>query len=284
MKFILELWPDLGDDAKPGQLLKYAIDSIGNGMLKWDIVLDDGHTVEVGADMSHRVLGPNDDRWIGHPRAKVPPTDAQFSDRDADQQLDWLLRAVTEAGGDVNQRRYDLEDIARIVTEHPQAGYGRMPIDTDVHGEDCIICKGEEDFSMDPPGLSRDGHPYVDRVPSGAPMYVVDQVGATHVFLFQPHAVRFAAEERAGGSEEVVEFTLAAPKDVVFWQEAGDPDILDRLADYACSHGPEPETPFQIVQRVIFEGLNTMAPGDALDITAHDLAQEVVKALNQKEN
>lgn len=167
MKFILEVDPDLDDTATARELLRFAIDAIGGGPLAWDIVNNEGFTIHSDViDMSDRVLGPNDVRWIGYPRAQVPPTDAQFSDPYNEDKLDWLLRAVTTAGSDVNQRRYDLESIAKIITENPQAGYGRTPIDTDVHPEDCVICDGAEDFTMNPPGSARDGHPYVTDVTS----------------------------------------------------------------------------------------------------------------------
>jgi hypothetical protein len=133
-----------------------------------DVVVED-------EDPAHPVFAParGDEQWIGYARAEQAPTSVQFSDQEADQKLDWLLRAVTAEGADVNQRRYDLEAIAKIVTENPQAGYGRMPIDTDVHGTECVICKGVEDFSLNPPGLSRDGHQYVEE---WTPVWVVSWV------------------------------------------------------------------------------------------------------------
>ena len=99
--------------------------------------------------------------WIAYPRAPIPPTKGHTADP-AEEHFDWLLRAITAEGANVNQRRYDLETLAQFITDHRLAGYGRMPLDTDVHPEDCIICMGVEDFTMDPPGLSRDGHPYTD--------------------------------------------------------------------------------------------------------------------------
>lgn len=106
---------------------------------------------------------PAEDRsWTAVPRSEA--TSEPFPAMNADQQIDWLLRAVTEAGADVSQRRYDLESLARIVTENPSAGYGKMPIDTDTHPSDCLICEGADDeaaFAADPPGRARDNHPYV---------------------------------------------------------------------------------------------------------------------------
>jgi len=160
MKFILWLDPDT-ESAE--QHLDFAFDSMSNGPLTWTIDYENGTTENLLFDASQRFApDPTGSQWLGYARATTPATPVQFSDQDADQQLDWLLRAVTAEGADVNQRRYDLESIAKIVTDNPQAGYGRMPIDTDVHGPECIICRGVEDFTLNPPGRSRDGHPYVD--------------------------------------------------------------------------------------------------------------------------
>lgn len=60
-----------------------------------------------------------------------------------DQMIEWLLRAIA-CPGDMNQRRYDLESLAKLVTEHPDAGYGVQPIDNDTHPEDCVNCKPEQ--------------------------------------------------------------------------------------------------------------------------------------------
>lgn len=211
--------------------------------------------------------GPGDKQWIGYPRANVPVIGEHFADQDAEQQLDWLLEAVTTASSDVNQRRYDLEAIAEIVTKHPQAGYGRMPIDTDVHGPECIICEGKEDFSFNPPGLSRDGHPYTEKVTPGQTVYVVDQDGATFVFLHEPHARRAAAQEAARGAVGLHEFTITAPQDVVLWQEDRHNDVLEVLADYACTHGPD----FEIVpehQRLVDLAFGLLYDGGG-DITGN---------------
>lgn len=69
--------------------------------------------------------------------------------------LEMLLRAVTAPGADKFQRRMDLEQIAQLVQENPQIGYGVTPTDTDQHPDDCLTCEGSDDATV-----IRDGHPY----------------------------------------------------------------------------------------------------------------------------
>lgn len=57
--------------------------------------------------------------------------------------------------GDKHQRRYDLEQLAALVTNNPEAGYGVLPIDNDVHPGDCVVCEGADEGP-----LTRDGHKY----------------------------------------------------------------------------------------------------------------------------
>jgi hypothetical protein len=46
VKFILDLWPDLEDDATPEELLQWALDAIqSNPGLSWTITEDDGHVI-----------------------------------------------------------------------------------------------------------------------------------------------------------------------------------------------------------------------------------------------
>jgi hypothetical protein len=180
---------------------------------------------DVDPDLELRGPGPDDEQWIGYPRSQATDT-WPLSEKGPDEQIDWLLREVTTSDSDVNQRRYDLETLARVITENPEAGYGRMPVDHDVHGPECIICKGVEDFSLDPPGLSRDGHPYMESIPAGTTLYVVDEDGATFVFPYEPHARKAFHDERARGARNLVRFEVGAPRDGM---------SLDELADFAAS-------------------------------------------------
>lgn len=84
---------------------------------------------------------------VGHERwcavSRVPTRTGpyvQHSDLADDEQIEWLLRAITTPG-DRAQRRYDLESLAGIVTRNPKAGYGISPIDGDEHGYPCIVCR-----------------------------------------------------------------------------------------------------------------------------------------------
>lgn len=219
---------------------------------------------EVDPDATWRAPGPDDEQWVGYPRSEQ--TDLPFGEKDPDEQIDWLLRKVTGMNADVSQRRHDLEVLCRIVTENPRAGFGRTPIDTDQHDVDCVICEGREDFSLDPPGVSRDGHPYMTEIPAGTPIYVIDQEGATFAFAFKPHADRAAVDELASGAIGLHEFTVTAPRDGM---------SLYELAEYAVAHGPERPLAERLRARLREYDDTLATPGQAQDIAEADLLHDV---------
>lgn len=78
----------------------------------------------------------------------------------ADEQIEWFLRAITAPGADSSQRRYDLEQLAAIVTRNPSAGYGVAPIDSDTHDHECIVCGEAAEYAQGGHDADFDIHPY----------------------------------------------------------------------------------------------------------------------------
>lgn len=271
MDFTLWLDPDLPEDASPADLMGFVLDALKNAPLVWNISDQASSWDALGA--TGRVTTPpidwtgefkpgrDDEQWIAWPRSEA--TDSPMSEKEDDEQIDWYLRAVTSEGADVNQRRFDLESLAAIITRNPRAGYGRVPLDTDSHDSDCLICEGADDdaaFALNPPGLARDGHPYKDTVNVGDPVYVVDQEGATFAFLWEPHAKIAFEREKAIGAVNLVSFTIKAPSAVAL--DTTKRRYVEALADYACSHGPEKVDPVEALDSAIF-AINTLMHPDA---------------------
>lgn len=100
------------------------------------------------------LIPANHEFWLAVARHPRPAPGVNFQEFTTDQQIEWLLQAITAPGADQNQRHVDLRTLAALVIADPVAGYGQAPIDGDCHDHDCGICRG---ITEDP---IFDGHPY----------------------------------------------------------------------------------------------------------------------------
>lgn len=121
--------------------------------------------------------------WLAVSRVKTPRIGQGAENATVDENIEWLLRAVTAPGADQAQRQDDLVTLAEIVlkargekvvvrcstnTGEPTQwqyqggvpfGYGVAPIDADCHGHECIVCR-HAGCDQEP---IFDGHPYTER-------------------------------------------------------------------------------------------------------------------------
>jgi hypothetical protein len=121
--------------------------------------------------------------WLAVSRVKTPRIGQGAENATVDENIEWLLHAITAPGADQAQRQDDLVTLAEIVlkargekvvvrtntvTGEPTQwtyqggakdwGYGRAPIDADCHGHECIVCR-HAGCDQEP---IFDGHPYTE--------------------------------------------------------------------------------------------------------------------------
>jgi hypothetical protein len=121
------------------------------------------------------------DCWIAVSRVKNPDIHRASNGEDGptvDQQIEWLLRAITAPGADCSQRHDDLISLAELVIEArgnkvpvgdrgaytwdgtESFGYGVTPIDSDTHDLDCKTCGDAKVYDKGGHDADFDRHPY----------------------------------------------------------------------------------------------------------------------------
>lgn len=118
--------------------------------------------------------------------SRVKDRGASYRDLTPNEQVEWLLEAITRPGADMSQRHDDLYTLAELLMKcrgervvhsrsartgeptaftyvnglDPNVGYGVKPIDSDTHDPDCIVCGDAKVYEALGHDVDFDRHPY----------------------------------------------------------------------------------------------------------------------------